>query len=463
MKTPTGRRVPPVHHLMGQAEFIAAFGEAAEQWDDELADNEKLAPAFALVLGAGASRSAGIPPQGEMTAALEHAYQAFLKRNPGAEFDPAPLLWWDELETDLFMACMARAKREPNLTHLLAADLAAVGLIGPILTTNFDDLALAGFWALPERTMHVEPHVVYDVKRTPPPRRIRRGVPLVLKAHGHHTTYSVARFEAQVRRLSPSVVNHYRRNVRPRKGFIVAGYSGAWNDGILAIFGRKEFVQGKVIYWLYRGHPPDLEGRLKTIAKTCDIRFVQIDDCDAAFMRLWEAVKFGCPYLAHKMLEPMDLLAPFPMTVPQVSRYNLDQPRPWRHGIKHFPGVNNERYWALPALKALQAKWLPVLREMEQLDPETLHVELYRLVRDGAGLRPTRTRDLPPEDDDYDLTELRLDDLKNKLPAGLEWTRRKRVVYRMAIDGSMDFQHSIALLEIIQGIGAQAHRRPRKP
>ena len=458
MKRPSSTQAGPTHKFESQEAFVEAFGETAERWEDDVSDNDTLPPAFALVLGAGGSQSAGIPLQGEMTAALERAHQSFIKRFPDLEFDPTPLEWWDELESHLFMACLARANREPNLTHLLAADMAAVGLLGPILTTNFDDLALAGFWALHGRTIHVEPHIVYDVKNTAPPRRIRRGVPRVLKAHGHHTTYSLARFQHQVRRLIPAVMKHYRRSAHPSKGFIVAGYSGAWNDGVLAILGQKDLLGGKVVYWLFRGEPPELKGRLRVVAETCDLRFVRIEDCDGAFMRMWECVQDRCVYLADKMLDPADLLTPIPMSVRRAySRVATSDPQ-WRHGIEHVPMMTDDGYWALPALEALRAKLLPILQEIAALDNETLHDELDRVVRRGPLPRPNLTCEQSPGDDDYGLNELRLSELVDQLPSGLEWTRRNRVVLRMAIDRRMDYLHSIELLDIVQKLSAQARR-----
>src|SRR6266436_3211152 len=120
-------------------------------------DYEMEGTAYALVSGAGASRSAGVPLAGEMVKLLKAiAKLADIELKPPPS-DESGLSWFfrtvlekvpldsefADPEREFIAGCIARASREPNLTHILVAHLAVAQIIGPIITTNFDDLALA--------------------------------------------------------------------------------------------------------------------------------------------------------------------------------------------------------------------------------------------------------------------------------------------------------------------------------
>jgi hypothetical protein len=110
--------------------------------------------------------------------------------------DPFP-----EKAREFIVKCVSRAQGEPNVTHLLAAALTHVSVFAYIATTNFDEQALGGFWSLP-RDSYVEPHVIYDpVAHSETSAKIARNVPIIVKAHGHHTTYGLGIIDAQTNTL----------------------------------------------------------------------------------------------------------------------------------------------------------------------------------------------------------------------------------------------------------------------
>jgi hypothetical protein len=374
--------------------------------------------------------------------------------------EDSPIADWGELEQSLLLACLARANREPNLTHLIAADLSSIGLFNPILTTNFDDMMLAAFWSLPHRTFHIEPHIIYNANASSVSelRKIRRSVPVVIKVHGHHTTYRMARFEAQVHRLIPSVVRLYRQCPRPKYGFIIVGYSGRWDDGVMAILQQKDLVRRKPVYWLFKGSPPELIGPLKKVVSRADVRFVEIDESDELFIQMWERVSDENPYLGDKMLDAVNLFCSIPMSERRAAlNVATGQPR-WQHGIEYTPGMTNEQYWSLPAMKKLQEHFLPILEQMAELDEKSLEHEIYRFLSQSYK-RPTLTRiHTPDEDEYYGIPELELNILSFKLPSGMEWTRRNRAVFRIALEGKIDLPKSIELLDIVQVMSEQARR-----
>lgn len=150
-------------------QFLKTFAwQVRYEWDFEH-------PLYCLVLGAGASRSAGIPLASGMVKALEK-----LAARRGIRVDKrkkGDLSWYFRLVfgslkakkpgapasgREFLLACIHRAHKEANIAHLVAAHLATAGIFNPIVTTNFDDLALSAFWGLPWTTADDEPHVIYD-------------------------------------------------------------------------------------------------------------------------------------------------------------------------------------------------------------------------------------------------------------------------------------------------------------
>ena len=94
-------------------------------------------PAFTLILGAGASRSAGVPMAGEIVDLLKRIARLGRVTIPEKPPSESWLSWtfrhvtdqleWDDEFADyrreIIMGCICRADREANLAHLLAAHL----------------------------------------------------------------------------------------------------------------------------------------------------------------------------------------------------------------------------------------------------------------------------------------------------------------------------------------------------
>src|SRR6476646_523937 len=218
LETFTGRFVRELH------------GDPNDEW-----------PAFTLILGAGASRSAGIPLAGEMvsllrlTAALAkvdiaqpRVRESELSRLCRTVLQRVvPETEWSDPEREFLMGCISRAQREANITHLLAMHFVSLGLIGPVVTTNFDDLTLAAYWHLPYQSARKEPHIIYDPLTSSSARpRVAGGVPVIIKAHGHHTTYGLGILDKEIGHLASHVHETLRHLPRPHHGYMVVGYSG---------------------------------------------------------------------------------------------------------------------------------------------------------------------------------------------------------------------------------------------
>jgi hypothetical protein len=303
-------------HMLELNEFLERFTNSIEDGFDH-ANNE-----YTLVLGAGASRSAGIPTSREMNEVFKRIarYRGRSIQNPGDQTDWSFLFSaafgpdehddpYEGEDREFISRVVSLASREPNLTNLIAASLASLQIFQVIVTTNYDDLLLAGFWNLPPGIPYSEPHIIYN-----PRDRFRKPsygaqAPVVIKAHGHHTDYDleVGVLDHQIKTLAPYVKKAIKRQAPPRIGYIVVGYSGEWQDGIMEAFRDRNLMSGMTVYWFYRDEVPSRIA--DEIWRTADLHFVRCPDSDLLFLRMWyeasmvfhnyslEAGQLFCPLL----------------------------------------------------------------------------------------------------------------------------------------------------------------------
>jgi hypothetical protein len=453
---------------------LIRFFEDLEKHVDELFVDD--VPPFTLVLGAGASRSAGIPVTSEMVDLLRLHIKL---RWPDFErFETVPTgfselvstiysMTQDEWDIREFLRlCIRRGSREPNLLHLIAANLACTGVFRPIITTNFDDLALAAFWSLPPNESYSEPYVIYD------PRMVRttridlgEDTPVIIKAHGHHTQYGMGIIETQIRDLSPFVKRIIRLFEKPRVGYIVVGCSGGWPDGLMDALKDRQWTRGKVIYWFYRGKElPDLSlcRPLREVVETSDVRFVRCDDPDYLFFRLWSFFKdsgmggsawvldeydlFAAPtiheqaeHLGHKANEHWWKPAPEPHRLYVRPQHRLEASEfasqlGTRSQSRHDLGIPN-----------LRRKILPLLLEIEKWDRE--HFMPYECL-------PRRLRSK------FDWTGAiefvgeppALEQLREATTPRIPWTRRNRQLLKIALAPQTDPYLSFSVLRAIDSL-----------
>jgi hypothetical protein len=406
-------------------------------------------PLYSMVLGAGASRAAGIPLAFEMVAALkrlakEQRIRVLKKRGESDLSAYFRLLWHGRRRSDngeyassprdFILRCVRRAEREANLTNLLAAHLATAGLVNPIVTTNFDDLSLAGFWDLPYVGADDEPHVIYDprgsVLSNP---RVAERVPIIIKAHGHHTTYGLSYLDRQIRSAAPAVHQLLRQYARPAKGWIVVGYSGAWDDGIMRALSDKTLTRGATIFWLHHGKAPR-HRLMKRVQSTARVVFVEIDDADTAFLRLWSAVpeddgdgELSLAFSVGKILT-IDLM------FSQPRSYRPSYPKWEVSGMAWFDPTTTQRWGqppeVSPKLAELRAQLLPILDLLDAVE--------NRWLIDDCISGPNR---ILPKRNLYDFNSVlpaEMKKLQRLVPAEIEWTRRNRKLLRIALAKETD-------------------------
>ncbi len=411
---------------------------AARDWNTD-------GPAFTLILGAGASRSAGVPVAAEMVSILTTLAELKaikIPRKPARESQfswtfrhvTERMPWEDEFfnyPRQFLMNCIKRAHREPNLTHLVAAHLSSAHIIGDIVTTNFDDLALAAFWALPAVTAYVEPYVVYHPKTEPPPRSAG-GVPVIIKAHGHHTLYGLDVIDRDIATTAPFVKKLLMLRPEPEIGYIVVGYSGGWADGVMAALSDRKITRGKTIYWFYTRQVP-AGPHVERVKAASDVRFIRIADADQLFLEMWNELHVERSELRVDRNEVHAV--PRPSSMPILEEYHLfnssrDFPirRSLPDSFREWWGIDGElaeQDEPDPRLVKLRKDLLPLLDAIDRWDndvllfdcaPASIQDNLRRARKPISWVEPPELRQLGEQ-----------------LPANIEWTRRNRKLLRLAL------------------------------
>lgn len=251
---------------------------------------------YALLLGSGISRSAGIPTGYEVTlelirrlATLEGieapadsgrwfqeryneapSYSAILERLAPlpAERQGQLRTFFEPTETE-----RAEGRKVPTPAHRSIARLAAHGLVRAIVTTNFDRLLEQAL-----QDEGVAPVIVHNAdSATGAPPLVHNRCTLV-KVHGDYldtriknTTAELGAYEPALDALLDRVLDEY--------GLVVCGWSGDWDEALRRALERSP-ARRYSTYWCSRGEPGESAARL--IAQR-GARVVRIEDADHFF------------------------------------------------------------------------------------------------------------------------------------------------------------------------------------
>jgi hypothetical protein len=224
---------------------------------------------------------------------------------------------------------------------------------------------------------------------------------------------------------------------QPRIGFVVVGYSGGWEDGIIHALTNPKLTRGKRVYWFFRGpHPPVDAPGTRRVMEATDVRFVRCDDADYLFLKLWYSMQGMAG--SDALLDCIDLFAP-------VENRNLSSGRTAdRAGAApgSAPGPGSESWWnpsdgptRTPDLRtraglrrdlgvhALRGRFLPLLDEIDLWDDERLVREILLNRRLADFLSPE------PE---------AVETMKAAISPRISWTRRNRKLFRLALASFVD-------------------------
>ena len=259
---------------------------------------------YALLLGSGISRPAGIPTGWEITLDLVERLAAIQEE----VCEPGPAEWFQRKfgqppNYSAILDKLARTRTErqqllrpyfeaneqereqglkqPTAAHHAIAQLAAQGYVKVIITTNFDRLTESAL-----REAGVEPAILSsqdDLKGALPLSHIQR---CVFKVHGDYLDTRIRNTPDELDEY-PEEFNRFLDRVFDEFGLIVCGWSASW-DGALRDAIRRIQSRRFTTYWATRGDPSDEAQRLieNRLAES-----VHIEDADSFFQKVQHNVE----------------------------------------------------------------------------------------------------------------------------------------------------------------------------
>ena len=258
---------------------------------------------YAVVIGSGVSKTAGIPTGWDVTLNLVQRVATVYGERP----EPDPETWfankfgsgpdYSDLLNQLAKTPSERqqllrayweptddereeGEKEPTVAHHAIAALMAAGFIKVVVTTNFDKLmeralSAAGIEATVLSTDD-------QIRGAPPLDHIQH---LVFKVHGDYldtrirnTAEELAQYPEEVDDLLDRIFDEY--------GLIVCGWSGEWDPALCAALTRTR-ARRYTTYWTTRREPSI--GAKRLIAQR-DAKVIEIVDADTFFGKLKEDV-----------------------------------------------------------------------------------------------------------------------------------------------------------------------------
>lgn len=248
---------------------------------------------YALLLGSGVSRSAGIPTGWEITMELVkragiasgageqddwHAwyvgqtgeqpnYSTLLETLAGTQSERRAIVQGfleptaQELEDGL---------KAPTRAHRAIANMVKSGHVRVIVTTNFDRLMENAL-----RDVGIEPTIVSSIDTLAGAEPLTHAQCFILKIHGDYkdarilnTDVELGDYPAQFNTLLDRIIDEF--------GLIVAGWSGEWDHALRAAFLRAPSRRYPT-YWLARGNLPERGQELVTQRRATVVKGMDAD------------------------------------------------------------------------------------------------------------------------------------------------------------------------------------------
>ena len=234
--------------------------------------------AYALLLGSGTSRSAGIPTGWDVTLDLIRRVAAAADEDPGIDpeawyvgrFDRPPR--YSELLKEITRSPTERSQllrgyfepseveREQGLKlpkpgHRAIARLVADGYVRLILQTNFDNLTETAI-----REAGIEPTIITSAHALQGATPLDRSKCTIAKLHGDYLDSRILNTDEELARYAPGL-NRFLDRVFDEFGLVVVGWSAEWDVALRsAIERRRNRRYG--FYWTTRSDPTELAARL---------------------------------------------------------------------------------------------------------------------------------------------------------------------------------------------------------
>ncbi len=259
---------------------------------------------YAVLLGSGLSRAAGIPTGWEITLDLvrrvalaqgvenQSDWATWYREKYGAEPDYSALLAELAISPAERRSILhsyiepddedrAEGKKLPTAAHHAIAGLVRDGYVRVIVTTNFDRLLENAL-----REIGVEPTVVSSVDTLLGAEPITHSTCYVLKVHGDYKDARILNTDEELGAYPPQYDALLDR-IFDEHGLIVCGWSGEWDDALRAALLRVP-SRRYPSFWSMRGRPGS--GAEAIISQRKAV-VIPITDADGFFLTMAERVK----------------------------------------------------------------------------------------------------------------------------------------------------------------------------
>lgn len=255
---------------------------------------------YAIMIGSGLSRAAGIPTGWEITVDLVSRYAAL--RGAG---DQADLVDWYKTTTgaepnyseilDALASTPAERRsilhhyiepssddedRRPSAAHRAIARLVKRGSVRVIITTNFDRLIEAAL-----RDEGIEPTVISSADALAGAEPLVHARCTVLKLHGDYLDTRILNTETELANY-PEPINRLLDEILDAFGLIVCGWSGEWDPALRNAILRSPSRRYQT-YWATKGV---VSGTAQSLIDQRKAVVIPIRDADSFFTRLNEMV-----------------------------------------------------------------------------------------------------------------------------------------------------------------------------
>lgn len=259
---------------------------------------------FALLLGSGLSRSAGIPTGWEIT--LDLIRRIALAKGEAEQADWAK--WYVETTgkdpnysalirelgltpaerrsiLDSYIEPTAEDREQgrkiPTKAHLAIAELVRNGYIKVIITTNFDRLMENAL-----REKGVEPTVVSSVDALNGAEPIPHSTCYLLKLHGDYKDTRIRNTETELDSY-PKAYNKLLDRIFDEYGLIIAGWSGEWDNALRRAILRASNRRYPT-YWTTRSSP---SAAAQELIEHRRAEVIPISDADTFFTTLLSRIE----------------------------------------------------------------------------------------------------------------------------------------------------------------------------
>jgi tetratricopeptide (TPR) repeat protein len=262
-----------------------------------------------VLIGAGCSKSAGIPLASELISEIRDKYPARCRDLPESTKNLYGLCMSQLLgneRRDLINPHIQRAKM--NWAHIALAQMMKMGFVDRVLTVNFDSLIQQSC-----TLVGLQP-AIYDFGAAPFDEFSRLVDPSVIYLHGQSYGFVILNTDEETEQHGRKLIPVLRDTLN-RAPLLAVGYSGN-ADGIFSVI-EREYARREAFYWVGSGECPAHANRFFEDHNHRHCRYVGGADADFFLFKLAEALGCWPPKIfanpVEHILELIEPIIPFPL------------------------------------------------------------------------------------------------------------------------------------------------------